>query len=107
MAKVKDTFHVSYNSNVKDAFMVRKNGKVIHFKKSNKGLYYFDVKKEEVCSTQTVKENKKMFSQRQIKGTERVRHFLSMARRPSMKDLANMNKLNLLPNLPVTLEEVK
>eukprot|EP00957_Ditylum_brightwellii_P020957 1579772-Ditylum_brightwellii.AAC.1 len=30
-----------------------------------------------------------------------------MVARPSMKDLTNMIKFNLIPNLPVTLEEVK
>eukprot|EP00957_Ditylum_brightwellii_P025627 1937443-Ditylum_brightwellii.AAC.1 len=79
----------------------------MYFKKSNKGLYYFDARKEEACFTQTVEENKKMFSQRQVEGAERARCFLSMVGRPSMKDLVNMIKLNLLPNLPVTLEEVK
>eukprot|EP00957_Ditylum_brightwellii_P110624 8437440-Ditylum_brightwellii.AAC.1 len=107
MAKVKDTCHVSYDSNIEDAFVVRKSRKAMGFKKSNKGLFYFDVRKEEVCFTYTVEENKKVFFQRQVKGAERARRFLLMVGRPSMKDLANMIKLNLLPNLPVTLEEVK
>eukprot|EP00957_Ditylum_brightwellii_P173125 13180004-Ditylum_brightwellii.AAC.1 len=79
----------------------------MRFKRSNGGLYYFNTKNKEACFMQTVKENKKMFTPRQVEGAKRVRYFLSMVGRPSMKDLTNMIKMNLVPKSPVTLKEVK
>eukprot|EP00957_Ditylum_brightwellii_P174768 13307170-Ditylum_brightwellii.AAC.1 len=107
MAKVKETCHVSYDSKVEDAFVVEKMGRTMKFRKSNKGLYYFDTKKSEACFVQMVEDNKNKFTARQVKGAERARRFLAMVGRPSMKDLANMIKINLIPNLPVSLEDIR
>eukprot|EP00957_Ditylum_brightwellii_P208755 15358783-Ditylum_brightwellii.AAC.1 len=87
--------------------LVEKNERTMRFKKSNRGIYYFDTRKVEACFVQTVEKNKKMFSPRQVEGAKRARHFLSVVGRPSMKDLANMIKLNLMPNSLVALEAVK
>eukprot|EP00957_Ditylum_brightwellii_P131024 9994559-Ditylum_brightwellii.AAC.1 len=59
MAKVKNMCHVSYNSKVKDVFIVEKDGRTMRFKRSNGGLYYFNTKNKEACFMQSVKENKK------------------------------------------------
>eukprot|EP00957_Ditylum_brightwellii_P193039 14698462-Ditylum_brightwellii.AAC.1 len=37
MTKVKETYHMSYNSRVEDAFVAEKIGRMMKFRKSNKG----------------------------------------------------------------------
>eukprot|EP00957_Ditylum_brightwellii_P119737 9135763-Ditylum_brightwellii.AAC.1 len=78
MAKVKNTCHVSYDSKIKDAFVVGKDEKTMRFRKSDRGLYYFNARKEGVSFAQTVEENKEMFFPRQVEGAEKAKCFLSM-----------------------------
>ena len=55
---------------------------------------------------QTVTENEKGYSKRQLTDAKTARDLYSKVGYPSIKDFANMVKENMIMNCPVTIEDV-
>ena len=63
LAKVKERFRVTFDSNKGNAFIVHKeNGATRKFQQSKSGLYYSDMKKNEILLVNTVAENKSKYT---------------------------------------------
>ena len=96
--------------------MVHKSGNnVVKFLEHEGGLYFHDLAKrkneiEKVVLDQvveTVKDNKKPFTDRQVREAVRARRVYSMIGRPSTTDYKNMITGNLLKNCPVIVDDIR
>ena len=87
-----------------------KNTKVIDFYKLPSGLYVHDVKQtwtQALTFVETVEENKKLFSSRQYLRAKQAREFYAMLGVPSIADYASAIKNKLIPNAPITVDDIK
>ena len=86
-----------------------KKGK-IYFKRIPQGLYILKlspIQKQGVTLVETVEENKKGYTQRQIARADRARHLQETIMFPSIQDLKTMIQMNAIKNCPVTIEDIK
>jgi len=80
------------------------------FKESKNGLYYHDAKASNTKSTaysfvNSVKENKKLYSQRQLENAELARRVYELVGRPSHATFTKMIRENQLKHCPITVED--
>ena len=91
---------------------------LLKFKQSPSGLYYNDVRENEVVLATiedginsrvipTVEENESFFTKRQRSDARRARCTLVMTGRPSTRDFTGMVSNNGLCNCPVTVADIK
>ena len=104
---VKEKFIVTYDSDRDGTFPVHKtNGVNIKFGMHRNGLHYHDTVNRQVTMVQTVTENEKDYSKRQLTDAKTARELYAKVGYPLIKDLANMVKKNMIMNCPVTIEDV-
>ena len=85
-------------------------GKKRHFHRHGKHYIWHPPKEEQTDATQfveTVEQNKKQFSQRQIKRAERVKALMLTLMSPTVNDMKKIIQYNLIKNNPCTLEDLK
>ena len=109
MAKLKQQYHITYDSDKENAFIVREPNtthiKYI-FKESHDGLYYHDLNTiQQVCIT-TVTENKQKYSQSDIKRADGVRALQKIIGHPTARHLSYLLDHHLIPNSPFTSHDV-
>ena len=106
-AKVRDMHRVTYDTD-RDVFTIHTKTRMIHFKRSSKGLYYHDcrVNHREITFLQTVDENKEGYTERELAGAKRARKAYNLMGRPSEKDFKGMVRAKLIPNCPVTPKDI-
>jgi hypothetical protein len=106
-ARVRDMHRVTYDPD-RDVFTIHTDTRQIHFKRSDKGLYYHDcrVNHREITLLQTVDENKEGYTERELAGAKRARKAYNLMGRPSEKDFRGMVRANLIPNCPVTTKDI-
>ena len=108
-AHVADTHPITYVQS-KNVFVVTlPNGKIMPFIRSFRGLYYHDVrwddaKCHEYVFVNTVSDNMRMFSPRQIQAAERARDLYIMMARPSPSNFKFMFQHQLIKISPVTYD---
>ena len=104
---VEEKFRVTYKSDRDSTFTVHKPNRVnIEFGMHCDGLQYHDTVNRQVTMVQTVTENEKGYSKRQLTDMKTARDLYAKVGYPSIKDFANMIKKNMIMNCPVTIEDV-
>jgi hypothetical protein len=108
-AEMADKYKVTY---IKDKFIVHlTNGKEIAFKRSHNNLYFYKPTEENIAKghifVNTIEENKKFYTERQVKQAKKARDFYQAMGTPSVPDLLAILRMNLVKNNPVTIEDVK
>ncbi len=110
LSRVKEHgYHVTYDSNVGNRFIVKKQGGGTRvFEESGRGLYYLDTvdATNNTVLVNTVASNKANYTNRAYARATLVRNIQKMIGRPSTKDFIKIIEMNLLPNCPVTREDV-
>ena len=112
LSNVKRRFRVTYDSTDGDAFIVhRDNGIDKRFECADMGLYFLDMSSSgdgpPATLVTTVDKNKSMYTNRHVKAAELARTIQNRIGRPSTRDFINIVKNNLLPNCPVTVDDIK
>ena len=94
---VKEKFRVTYYSDRDGTFTVHKPNRVnIKFVMHRNGLHYHDMVNRQVTMVQTVTENEKGYSKRQLTDAKTVRDLYAKVGYPWIKDFANMIKENMI-----------
>ena len=110
--RVRDRYHISYDSSLRKFVVTKPSGKVFMFQEYG-GLHYLDTTHQQdqqwwghVFSVNTVKDNKKNFMKNDYFWAVRARELQVMDGRPSDKDLIRILKTSSLPNCPVTPRDI-
>ena len=113
LRRVRDRYHISYDSSLRKFVITKPSGKVFVFQESDGGLHYLDTTHQQdqqrqghVFSINTVKDNKKNFTNSDYLWTVRAWELQVMVGHPSDKDLIRILKTSSLPNCPVTPQDV-
>ena len=110
LARVKERgYRVTFDSSDGNAFHLHKpDGTVRVFNESPKGLYYLDTKKDQIQITMvnTVEDNSTKYSQRDYSKAELARKIQKIIGRPSTRTFLSIVDNNLLPNCPVTRDDI-
>lgn len=107
LSRVQKLYRVTYDSLKGNCFTIHMKEKSMHFCQSEDGLYYYDTRHEEFSLIYAVEENKRKFTYRQLYRAEEAWRVYAMIGRPSMHDNEKIVRLNLRPNCPVTVEDIK
>jgi hypothetical protein len=108
---VQDQYRVHFDSGVANTFYVDmgENG-VMEFRQSPEGLYYYDTNKDHehaaVSLVNTVASNKTKYSNDDYLRALTARKIQALIGRPSMKDYTRIVKGGLLPNCPISQEDI-
>jgi len=98
------------DTGVENCFNVYKaDGTVQKFLKSNRGLYYHDIRwvNSSILLANTVDENKALFTPRMINRADKARRLYGMIGRPSEREYVNILGSNELKNSSVTVKDAK
>jgi hypothetical protein len=110
LARVKEHgYRVTFDTSDGNAFHIHKaDGTVRVFNQSPKGLYYMDTKKHQEGMTMinTVEDNSTKYSQRDYSKAILARKIQKIIGRPSTKTFLSIVEKNLLPNCPVTRDDI-
>ena len=112
---VKERYHVKYNSNKKEGFVVTKpNGEQFNFTESPSGLHYLDMSNpnpsKNVHTTlvvNTVAENKKKYTNNDYLHAMRARELQIIVGQPSTVTFVDLLKRNVIANCPITPADVE
>ena len=110
MAKLKQQYHITYDSGEDNAFIVREhdNTQVKNiFHESDDGLYYHDVNNTQQIYITTVTENKQKYSHNDVKRADGVRALQKVIGQPTAKQLSYLLDHHLIPNSPFTSHDVR
>jgi len=103
---VKKKYRVSYESTAYDCFEVHKaDGTKRVFKPSKKGLFYSCVNND-VALVTTVENKINKYTVREYSYAENARDLQNIIGRPSTQDLISYVEKNLIPNCPVTRQDI-
>ena len=110
MAKLKQQYHITYDSDKENAFIVREPNtthiKYI-FKESHDGLYYHDLNNIQQVFITTVTENKQRYSQSDIKRADGVRTLHKIIGHPTARHLSHLLDHHLISNSPFTSHDMR
>ena len=112
---VKERYHVQYNSNKKEGFVVTKpNGEQFKFIQSPSGLHYLDTMNPDPSNhvhttlvVNTVAENKKNYTNNDYLCALRARELQITVGRPSTATFVDLLKRNIIANCPITPADVE
>ncbi|KAG7342126.1 hypothetical protein IV203_007218 [Nitzschia inconspicua] len=104
-ALIKDQFDVT-DDHIKDVFYVDTGVKILDFKRSSEGLYYYKPNITNKSFLQSVEKNKKFYSNNQLEKAKRARELLHTLGFPSVADLKKIVKMNSIKDCPVTVDDV-
>ena len=113
LANVTKHHRVTFDSDNQQAFIVhKKDGGQLKFILSSRGLYYHDVRWTQHPDPhynfiQTVEDNMKNYTPRQLKRVAIAKRVYSMIGHPSQQDFLHMIRMNLLPNCPINEKDAK
>ena len=113
LRRVRDRYHISYDSSLRKFVVTKPSGKEFMFQESDGGLHYLDTtyphyeqQHGQVFHVNTVNDNKKNFTNNDYLRAVRARELQVMVGRPSDKDFIKILKTSSLPNCPVTPRDV-
>ena len=110
LSRVKEKYRVTYDSATDNCFHVHKQGKILRFKEAPRRLYYFDTDERDEESTMlitTVDDNKNNFSAYDFNQAKLARSIQKRISRPKTQDFIRYVTNNLIPNCPVTAQDIK
>jgi Reverse transcriptase (RNA-dependent DNA polymerase) len=105
-------YQVTFDSSEGNVFHLHKSdGTVRTFKQSDRGLYYIDTKEDtgrhyDVSMVNTVADNRIKYSQRDYSQAQLARKIQKIIGRPSTKTYLSIVDNNLLPDCPVTRDDI-
>ena len=107
-ADLADHFHIIYDNAQEDAFLLfKKNGDIIKFTRSKCGMYFHNFIDRQIVLLNTVEENEIGYNKQQIEQARRARKLYGMIGYPSIVDLKNAVKHNLINNCPITIKDIE
>ena len=113
LRQVRDWYHISYDSSLLKFVVTKPSGKELVFQESDGGLHYLDTTHQQnqqqqgyMFSVNTVKDNKKNFTNNDYLRAVRARDLQVMVGCPSDKDFIRILKTSSLPNCPGTPRDV-
>ena len=107
LALIKDQFRVTYDSDKGGVFEVHIPGKSsLYFPCYSNGLHILECSSEGFSFVETIAENKKGYSKRQIHNAERVEAFIETIGNPSERDLRTLVRSGAILNCPITIEDL-
>ena len=110
LRRVRDHYHITYDSSHQKFIVTKPSGKEFTFHESEGGLHYLDTTHQQgegyAFAVNTVKDNKKNFTNNDYLRAVRARELQVTVGRPSDKDLIKILKGSSLPNCPVTPRDV-
>ena len=111
-AEMEDQYQITYDSSKEKAFIVHMPDKQIKFRRSDNGLYYcnvdYAIKDNQVVKpsgkkvtfkqnmVQTLDENKKFYTNRQIERAKVARELYQALGTPSVRDFKNIIRMNMI-----------
>ncbi len=111
LSRVKERYRVTFDSAMDNCFHVHKDGKkIMKFKEATRRLYYFDTADRDETGTMlitTVENNKSKLSAYDYNQAEKARALQRRIGRPSTRDFIRYVATNLIPNCPVTIQDIK
>ena len=110
MAKLKQQYHITYESDKDNAFIVREHDNTqtkYIFHEYHDGLYYHEVNSTQQIYITTVTENKQKYSQNDVKRADQVRALQKVIGHPTAKQLSYLLDDHLIPNSPFTSHDVR
>ena len=111
LSRVKERYRVTYDSATDNCFHVHKgNKKIIRFQEASRRLYYFDTADRDETGTMLitiVENNKSKFSAYDYNQAEKARAIQRRIGRPSTADFIRYVAKNLIPNCPITVQDIK
>ena len=110
MAKLKQQYHITYDSGKDSAFIVKEHDNTqtkYIFHESDDGLYYHEVNNTQQIYITTVTENKQKYSQNDVKRADGVRALQKVIGHPTAKQLSYLLDHHLIPNSPFTSHDVR
>jgi hypothetical protein len=115
LAAVEKHFDVTYDGKNRCFHVHKPDGGVRRFRRSNKGLHYWDTMETEEAVDEsrgdavffnTVDDKKSEYTVRSYRQAELARKVQNMIGRPSLVDYLKIIDNNMLPNCPVTRDDV-
>lgn len=109
LSNVQKVYRVTYDSAEGNQFVVhRDDGTSRVFKATDKGLYASEVEgtRRGVALISTVKENSQSYTRREVKRAREARRLMAIIGRPTEKRMLEIVSKRLLPNCPVTGQDV-
>jgi hypothetical protein len=109
LARVKEKYRVTYDSTDGNEFRVHRNdGTHRVFRESANGLYYMDVSDPLVSTVlvNTIAENKAKYTQCNYSQAVLACKPQKIIGRPSLRDYVHMVKNRLIPNCPITVQDI-
>ena len=113
LRRVRDRYHISYDSSLRKFIVTKPSGKEFVFPESDGGLHYLDTthshgehQQGHVFYINTVNDNRKNFTNNDYLRAVRARELQVMVGRPSDKDFIKILKTNGLPNCPISPRDV-
>ena len=106
--QVKQHHHITYDSVTSNQFvMTDTNGNTMRFSESDKGLYYYDTNDHMgLALINTVKDIKARYTDSDYHRALAAHQLQIKIGRPTTKDFKNIIMGNLLPNCPVTQQDI-
>jgi len=103
---VKKKYRVTYDSTASDCFEVHRADGTKHiFKPSKKGLLYSSVNNNIFLVT-TIEDKINKYSIREYSNAKKARELQNIIGRPSNQDLINYVESNMIPNCPITKQDI-
>jgi hypothetical protein len=107
LARVKDKHRVTFDSAGDNKFVVHKTGGTTQsFLKSRRGLYFMNTATTSTTLVNTVDNNKTRYTNRNYSQALLARKFQNIIGRPSTRSYLHIVENNLLPNCPVTRDNI-
>jgi hypothetical protein len=109
LSRVREKYHVSFNSDNNIFIVTKPDGTVFEFKQSESGLYYYDLmsnKRKGAVMVDTVASKKSRYTNEDYSGAVLARQLQIRVGRPSTKDFLRIVARNQLPNCPITCDDI-
>ena len=112
-----ERYQVTMDSKKENAFLVHTTNGIVRFKANGKGLYIYEPtdrylsevkekKKGETSHLQTVRENRKGFTQREYDRALQARKLMHIVGAPTVDNFKSMLRQNIIVNCPITTQDV-
>jgi hypothetical protein len=113
MALMEDKYRITYDSAVESAFVVHTELGPVKFVRGPENLYYYKPRYRTTTDSlvatslvETVTENESFYTPRQIETAKKAKSLLHSLGCPSVNDLKNILRLNMIADCPVKIQDV-
>jgi hypothetical protein len=108
LSRVRQNFRVTFDSEKGNVFkLIRPDGTARSFRESSNGLYFSVMEPVETTMVTTVEQNKAKYTKADYLQAVLARKIQAVIGRPSTKEFTRIVKQGLLPNCPITPEDIE